>query len=34
MYHWPIFDGIRNSTEFIKAYKDASLFEYLTKKEN
>ena len=34
MYHWPIFDGIRNTPEFIKIYKDAGLFEYLTKKEN
>ena len=32
MYHWPIFDGIRNNSEFIKIYKDAGLFEYLTNK--
>jgi hypothetical protein len=34
MYHWPIFNEIRNDSEFIKIYKDAGLFEYLTKKES
>ncbi len=34
MYHWPIFDEVRSDPEFIKIYKDAGLYKYLTNKEN
>jgi len=34
MYHWPIFDEVRSDPEFVKIYKDAGLYKYLTNKEN
>ena len=34
MYHWPIFDEVRSDPEFIKIYKDAGLYKFLTNKEN
>ena len=30
MYHWPIFDEVRNDSEFIQIYKDSGLLEFLT----
>ena len=30
MYHWPIFDEVRNNSEFIQIYKDSGLLEFLT----
>ncbi len=34
MYYWPLFDEARNDPEFVKIYKDAGLYDYLTQKMN
>jgi hypothetical protein len=34
MYHWPLFDEVRDDPEFIQTYKDAGLYNYLTQKKN
>ena len=34
MYHWPLFDEVRDDPEFIQIYKDAGLYNYLTQKKN
>ena len=33
LFYWPLYDNVREDPEFIKIYKDAGLYEYLTKKE-
>ena len=34
MYHWPIFDEVRNNSEFIQIYRDSGLLEFLTNQKN
>ena len=34
MYHWPLFDEVRDDPGFIQIYKDAGLYNYLTQKKN
>jgi len=33
LFYWPLYDNVREDPEFIQIYKDAGLYEYLTKKE-
>ena len=34
MYHWPLFDEVRDDPEFIQIYKNAGLYNHLTQKKN
>ena len=33
MFHWPLYDLVRDDPEFIQIFKDAKVYEFVTKKE-
>jgi len=33
LFHWPLYDSIRDDPEFIQIFKDAKVYEFVTKKE-
>jgi len=33
IFHWPLYNSVRDDPEFIQIYKDAGVYEHLLKKE-